>query len=180
MGLPEFETSPNAGRQRDWRTPERVLDIPPLWITSFWVQLALLSDKCVLNIAVTEGKFLCECVDYKFYCKPCLAFQATLSDPNFTAFPHCSAVLFQNLGWDLQERLLLRRRVSFACAGDFTGGLFSFPYCNRVVKGVWENRLNMGNTCRLPNPGTEKVWWASSRLLLSFCSVLARSLLAWV
>lgn len=91
---PEFETSPNAGRKSDWRTPERALDISPLWIISFWVQLALLSDKCVLNITVTEGKFPCECVDYKFYCKPCLAFQGILSDPTLTAFLHFSAVLF--------------------------------------------------------------------------------------
>lgn len=43
---PEFETSPSAGRKSDWRTPERALDIPPLWITSSGVQQALLGEKC--------------------------------------------------------------------------------------------------------------------------------------
>lgn len=59
---PEVETSPKAGRESDWRTPERALDIPSLRITSFWVQIALFSDKCVLNITVPEGNTLCECV----------------------------------------------------------------------------------------------------------------------
>lgn len=120
----------------------RAQDIPCLWVPSCWVQKALLSAKCVLNIAFTKRRFLCECVGYKFYCNPCvtcchccLAYQATPPGYSFPAFPHCSVLLFYNLGSVLQESLHLRRRLSFACAGDSTGVCFSFPYCNRVVKG---------------------------------------------